>query len=84
MAISYGSSAPVAGYVALFLKEPAYTHEVPPAPWNNLTEAPLNTMQRIAFEHLDAYLQEFGIYDANTLSLLALFAPIPTSPPAGH
>jgi hypothetical protein len=75
---------PAADTLALFLKEPAYTHEVPPAPWNNLTEAPLNTMQRIAFEHLDAYLQEFGIYDANTLSLLALFAPIPTSPPAGH
>jgi Lipase (class 3) len=75
---------PAADALALFLREPAYTHEAPPAPWKNLTETPLNTMQRIAFEHLDAYLQEFGIYDANTLSLLALFAPIPTSSPSGH
>ena len=75
---------PAADTLARFLQRPAYTHEVPPGPWKSLTEAPLNTMQRIAFEHLDAYLKEFGIYDDNTLSLLALFAPIPTNSPSSH
>jgi hypothetical protein len=62
--------------LALTLQLPAYQHEVPSMPWTGAAVPQSNFLQRAGVEHLDSYLKEFGLYDADTLSILALFAPI--------
>jgi hypothetical protein len=63
--------------LAVALQVPAYQHEVPPEPWTGPAVPQSNFLKRAAVEHLDSYLKKLGIYDADTLSILALFAPIP-------
>lgn len=62
--------------LALALQVPAYQHEVQSKPWAGAAVPQSNFLKRAAVEHLDSYLKEFGLYDASTLSILALFAPI--------
>jgi hypothetical protein len=62
--------------LALALQVPAYQHETEPAPWTGADVPQSNFLQRAAVEHLDSYLKKFALYDASTLSILALFAPI--------
>jgi Lipase (class 3) len=63
--------------LALALQVPAYQHEAPSEPWTGTAVPQSNFLKRAAVEHLDSYLKTFGLYDASTLSILALFAPIP-------
>ncbi len=66
-----------ADLLAAALRVTGYQHEVPAAPWTGAAVPQSNFLQRAAIEHLDSYLKKFGLYDASTLSIVALFAPIP-------
>lgn len=55
-----------------------YQHELASKQWIGGAMPQANFLQRAGVEHLDAYLKELGLFDANTLSTLALFAPIST------
>jgi Lipase (class 3) len=62
--------------LALALQITAYQHEVSSARWTGPSVAQSNFLQRAGVEHLDSYLKQFGLYDVQTLSTLALFAPV--------
>jgi len=53
-----------------------YQHEVATQQidWDNVPQS--NFLQRIAFEHLNAYLKKFQIYNDEKFNILKLFAPI--------
>jgi hypothetical protein len=53
-----------------------HQHEITAPPWTGADVPQANFLQRIAVEHLDGYLKTFGIYDAESLNTLKLFAPI--------
>ena len=63
--------------LALALEATAYRHEVLSAQWTGGAVPQSDFLQRAAVEHLDFYLKQFGIYNANSLSTLALYGPIP-------
>jgi hypothetical protein len=62
--------------LAKLLQPLDYQHECVAEPWpaGPLTARPLPL--QITFNHLDAYLTRLCIFDAKTLSFLALFAPL--------
>ena len=66
-----------ADVLALALEATAYRHEVLSAQWTGGAVPQSDFLQRAAVEHLDFYLKQFGIYNANSLSTLALYGPIP-------
>jgi hypothetical protein len=69
------------GLLADALEIVAYQHEFGAPIWTGPDQPQANFLQRAAVEHLDGYLKLLGLYDAATMSTLALFAPIPVVAP---